>query len=181
MAGDFVSGDYPDDGYGYFDAEGHIFIFAASYHRDQTRAFDRGIQALTGHLRNSGHDPEVARRLGSMLLKYAAEECYVATAPQFRFGAQIGGTEEPWNWGQPDWASQPEGVRALAKKGTQRYAIDTPGISQVLALAYDTIWPFLQEDEELVVRAAKMGLELDGTADVVRIVEEMLAIQQFAE
>lgn len=176
MAGDFVSGDYPDDGYGYFDAEGHIFIFAASYHRDQTRAFDRGIQALTGHLRNSGHDPEVARRLGSMLLKYAAEECYVATAPQFRFGAQIGGTEEPWNWGQPDWASQPEGVRALAKKGTQRYAIDTPGISQVLALAYDTIWPFLQEDEELVVRAAKMGLELDGTADVVRIVEEMLAI-----
>mgnify|MGYP002031764800 CR=1 FL=1 len=176
MNGDFTSGDYPDDGFGYFDSDGHIFIFAASYHRDQTRAFDSGIQALTGRLRRTGHNPEIARRLGLMLLRYAAEECYVATAPQFRFGAQIGGTEEAWDWGQPDWASLPEGAKALAKKGTQRYAIDTPGIAQVLAIAYDTIWPFLREDDELVSRAGTMGLGLDGTDDVLRILEEMLAI-----
>ena len=157
---DYTSGQFPDDGYGYFDKDEHIFIFAASYHRDQCRTFGSGIDTLTAYLRKNGPNEQVARRLGLMLLRYAQEECYVASAPQFRFGAQIGGTEEPWNWGQPDWASQPDPVRALKRKGTQRYAIDTPNISRTLALAYDTIWPHLLKDTQLVSSAQSLGLHI---------------------
>ncbi|MDA0747745.1 MAG: hypothetical protein O2954_14585, partial [bacterium] len=87
---DYTSGQFPDDGYGYFDKDEHIFIFAASYHRDQCRTFGSGIDTLTAYLRKNGPNEQVARRLGLMLLRYAQEECYVASAPQFRFGAQIG-------------------------------------------------------------------------------------------
>ena len=175
-AEDFTSGDFPDDGYGHFDADGNIFIFVASYHRDQTWAYVSAIEALAARLAAEGPDPSMARQLGLMLLRYASEECYVAAAPQFRFGAQIGGTEEPWDWGQPDWAAMPDPVSALMRKGTQFYAITTPRASRMLAFAYDTVWPFLKEDWELVARAQAQGLTVSSPDDTVQLVEEMLSI-----
>ncbi|MSS73049.1 MAG: hypothetical protein EXS64_16380 [Candidatus Latescibacteria bacterium] len=173
-AGDFVSGDHTDDGYGYFDAEGHIFLFAATYHRDQTRAFAGGVEALTARLRSGGFDAGIARQLGLMLLRYAVEEIYVSAVPQFRYGPTLG-TEQPWDWGQTDWASQPDPVAALFAKGTIRYCIDTPYVCETLALAYDTIWPFLREDGELASRARALGLSVARPEDAVGLVEEMLA------
>jgi hypothetical protein len=172
--GDFVSGECADDGYGYFDAEGRIYLFAATYHRDQTSVFGGGIQALATRLRAGGFDEGIARRLGLMLLRYAVEEVYVSAVPQFRYGPTLG-TEQPWDWGQTDWASQPDPVAALFAKGTIRYCIDTPYIAETLALAYDTAWPFLREDRELVARAQALGLGVQGPEEVVGLVEEMLA------
>ncbi|MDP6777709.1 MAG: hypothetical protein QGI83_13205, partial [Candidatus Latescibacteria bacterium] len=122
---DFISGDHPDDGYGTFDPEGNLFLFAATYHRDQVRAFGAGISTLTRRLRSGSFDEGVARRLGLMLLRYALEECYLASAVQFRYGPSKG-VEEPWEWGQTDWAEEPDPVAALAAKGSVRYSIDTP-------------------------------------------------------
>jgi len=173
-AGDFTSGDYADDGYGYFDAEGHLFLFAATYHRDQVRTFGAAIDLLTRHLRTTGFDDEVARRLGLLLLRYAVEEIYLAAAPQFRYGPSEG-EEKPWPWGQPDWATAADPVAALQRKGSLRYCIDIPYISETLALAYDTVWPFLQEDEELVERTQTLGLDVRQPADVVTLIETMLA------
>lgn len=173
-AGDFVSGEHADDGYGYFDGEGHIFLFAATYHRDQTSAFDAGIRALTARLRAGGFDAGIARRLGLMLLRYAVEEVYVAAAPQFRYGPSKG-VEEPWDWGQTDWGSQSDPVAALFAKGTIRYSIDTPYVIEALALAYDTVWPFLRDDRELVSRAQALGLGVERPEDAVGLIEEMLA------
>ena len=42
-AGDFSSGDFVDDGYGYFDAEGHVFLFAAAYCRDLVGLYNAPI------------------------------------------------------------------------------------------------------------------------------------------
>ena len=52
--GDYVGGDFVDDGYGYFDEEGHICLFAATHHRDQARSFGAAIDLLTRHLRRDG-------------------------------------------------------------------------------------------------------------------------------
>jgi len=165
-----------DDGYGYVDDEGHLFLFAATYCRDQTRAFGAGIAAMAAHVRTEVNHLEAARRLGLMLLRYAAEEVYLAAVPQFRYGPTLG-TELLWEWtttGQTDWASKVDPVGALYRMGTQRYCIDTPYISETLAIAYDTVWPLLREDEQIVDRARVCGLDLADPADAIELVEEML-------
>ena len=173
--GDFTSGEFPDDGYGYFDADGNIFLFAATYHRDQCRSFGAAIHALTVQLRIGGFKEEVARQLSLLLLRYAVEECYLATAPQFRYGPSKA-VEEPWDWGQPDWAQDRDPVRALARKGSVRYSIDTPYVSDYIAEAYDAVWPLLREDQEIVRRANAMGLAIGSPEEAVLLVEEMLAV-----
>ena len=171
---DYSSGEFPDDGYGFFDAEGHIFLFAATYHRDQCRSYNSGINAMTNALRSGGFDEARARQLGLLLLRYAEEELYVASVPQFRYGPSKG-VEEPWDWGQADWADEPDPVQALRAKGSIRYSIDTPYLIESLALAYDTAWPLMREDRELVERAQSLGLSVQTPEDVCQLAEEMLA------
>jgi hypothetical protein len=174
MKGDYTSGEFADDGFGYVDEDGHLFLFAATYHRDQCRAFGSAIRMLTDRLRTGGFDEAVARQLGLMLLRYSEEECYVASAPQFRYGPSRS-VEEVWNWGQPDWATEADPVAALARKGSLRYSIDTPKLGESLATAYDTIWPLVKEDQELVKRANAQGLHLGSPDAAADLIEEMLA------
>lgn len=173
---DFISGDTPDDGFGYFDNEGHLYLFTATYHRDQVVRFDTGIQLLTARLRSGAFDESIARQLAMLLLRYAADILYVAAVPQFRYGPSRG-EEEPWTWGQPDWASETDPVATLATRGMRRYSIDVPYVSESLALAYDTIWPFIRDDKETVSRAQAFGLTVQYPDDVVALIEEMLAAQ----
>lgn len=173
-AGDYTSGDRPDDGFGYFDAAGHVFLFTATYHRDQVSRVDGGLQQITNSLRTAPFDEKMARRLAILLLRYASDALYLATVPQFRYGPSMG-IETPWIWGQPDWATHQDPLGALFAKGMRRYAIDIPYVSESLALAYDTIWPFIREDEQTVDRAQALGLSVRTPADVIMLIEEMLA------
>ena len=171
--GDYVSGEYPDDGYGYFDAEGNVFLFVATYTRDQYAVVDSAISAMTERLRHTWDDA-TARIVGLLLLRYAQEECYVAAVPQFRYGPSKA-VEEPWDWGQPDWGAMDEPVAALRRMGSLRYSIDTPYLAARLALAYDTIWPFLKRDRELIERANAQGLTIKTNDDAIQLIEEMLS------
>ncbi len=173
-ANDFSSGDLVDDGFGYFDAEGHVYLFAAVCHRDLVSDYTSPVQALTARLRSGNFDAGIARQLGLLLLRWSAEEIYVAAAPPFRHGPSQE-VEKAWDWGQPDWASQEDPIAALYRKGSLRYAIDIPGVGDALALAYDTIWPFVRSDDELVERARSLGLDLDGPQDAADLIEESLA------
>lgn len=172
--GDFTTGPAVDDGYGMFDDQGRLYLFAATYHRDQVRAYSAGIAALTDTLRRGPWDDEVARRLGLLLARYAVEELYVAAAPQFRYGPSRA-VEEPWPWGQEDWMGTPDPVASLAAKGTLHYSIDTPSNARLLALAFDTVWPFLRADEELADRVRACGLAVQSPREVADLVEQMLA------
>jgi hypothetical protein len=173
-AGDYSSGDFVDDGFGYFDADGKVFLFAASYHRDLVSRFNSPIELLTARLRQGPFEVLVARHLGLLLLRYAVETLYLAAVPQFRHGPSQE-EEQAWDWGQPDWAAEAEPIKALYRKGMMRYSIDIPIIAASLALAYDTIWPFLQTDGELVERAQALGVDIACPADAVVLIEEMLA------
>ncbi|MEE3260059.1 MAG: heparinase II/III family protein [Candidatus Latescibacterota bacterium] len=173
---DFTTGSHLDDGYGYSDDTGHLFLFAATYARDQVRSFGAGIDQLTRHLHQTPDDQRAARQLALMLLRYAEEISYLAAVPQFRYGPSEG-AEKPWPWGQVDWAAQADPIAALARKGMLRYSIDVPYISETLALAYDAIWPFLHQDEALVARAQARGLSVSSSNDIVALIEEMLACQ----
>lgn len=168
--GDYTSGDFADDGYGYFDQHGHLFLFAATYARDQVRFFGASIGHLTAALR-AEHDPNTARTLTLMLLRYAVDIAYLGATPQFRYGPSEG-VEKPWPWGQTDWSKS-----ELGAKGMLRYSIDVPYISETLAQAYDAIWPFLKDDDELLKRARAQGISANAPADLVTLIEEMLACQ----
>jgi hypothetical protein len=174
--GDFVSGDFVDDGYGYFDPGGHIYLFAATYHRDQIQAFVAGMGALSRRLQSDPTDEAAARRLGLMLARYAVEECYLAAVPQFRYGPSKG-VEEPWDWGVPDWATEKDPVEALRRKGALHYSIASPGIARLIAFAYDSVWPLMKEDDRLVEQLKPFGVPVANPEDVVCLVEEMLASQ----
>lgn len=181
LAGDFSSGNYVDDGYGYHDKDGNLFAFVSSYHRDQTRAYVDGMRSLCTRLRSGELDEEIARRLGVMLLRYSIEELYNAAAPQFGFGHVPGrngvrlGTH-PWGWGQTDWIDlDSEPGKRLKHIGSQHYRIDTGPMGRVMALAYDTIWPLVREDTELAKMARDLGLNVSGPEDVVNLIEQMIA------
>ena len=169
---DWYSGAYPDDGFGYVDENGHTYLFAATHHRNQVIAFGSGIVALTDQIRSLRHATEVTDRLVLMLLRYAQETLYVATATQFRYGPSKE-KEEPWAWGQTDWASQPDPIASLYRKGLLRYSIDVSIIAQTMALACDTVWPHMKrEGGNWLQQARTLGLAIADAKDGVQLVEE---------
>jgi hypothetical protein len=180
LADDFSSGDFVDDGFGWFDDEGHVFLFAASSHRELVGQYSGAMRAVTGHLRRHADDIGAARVLGLMMLRWSLEEVYVAAAPQFRHGPSQE-VEMPWDGGPPDWAGMENPVAALYRKGSLAYAIDVPGVTDVLALAYDTAWPLLRDDFEWIARAGAQGLALaDGGAGCQLIEEALCCLLQCA-
>ena len=170
---DFSSGDFVDDGFGWFDDEGHVFLFCASSHRELISQFLGALRTVTDHLRRHPDDLDVAHRLGVMLLRWSLEEVYVAAAPQFRHGPSQE-VETPWDGGPVDWAGMEDPIAALYRKGALAYAIDVPGVTDVLALAYDTAWPLLRTDDEWIARAHAQGLVLTDAGDGCLLIEEAL-------
>ena len=177
---DFTSGDFVDDGFGYFDDEGHVFLFAASSRRELVAQYTGAIRLLDNHLRQLEPDRGITRQLGLMLLRWSAEEVYVGAAPQFRHGPSQE-IERAWDGGQPDWAGMEDPIDALHRKGSLAYAIDVPGVTEVLSRAYDTAWPALAEDDEWIARAADLGLDLpDAQAGLLLIEEALSCLMQTA-
>jgi hypothetical protein len=173
LADDFSLGDFVDDGFGWFDDEGHVFLFAASSHRELVSQYSGAIRTVTGHLRRHTDDIDAARVLGLMMLRWSLEEVYVAAAPQFRHGPSQE-IETPWDGGPSDWAGMENPVAALYRKGSLAYAIDVPGVTDVLALAYDTAWPLLRDDDQWIARAGAQGLSLADAGAGCQLIEEAL-------
>jgi hypothetical protein len=173
LADDFSSGDFVDDGFGWFDDEGHVFLFVASSHRELIGQYSGAMRTVTDHLRRHADDIDAARVLGLMMLRWSLEEVYVAAAPQFRHGPSQE-VEMPWDGGPPDWAGMENPVAALDRKGSLAYAIDVSGVTAVLALAYDTAWPLLRDDDEWIARAGAQGLSLADGAAGCQLIEEAL-------
>ena len=82
--------------------------------------------------------------------------------------------EMPWDGGPPDWAGMEDPVAALYRKGSLAYAIDVPGVTDVLALAYDSAWPLLRDDDEWIARAGAQGLSLADAGAGCQLIEEAL-------
>ena len=175
-SGDWYNDSCVDDGFGLFDKEGNVFLFAATYHRNQVISFGSGITTLTQHMRNKATDADAARRLALMLIRYAEETLYVATAAQFRYGPSKE-REEPWEWGQPDWTNFPDPKKSLYRKGLLRYSIDVPIIAKSISLAFDTIWPYLCSETVWVASAQAQGSSITDREDGLLLIEEMLSVQ----
>tara|TARA_B100000686_G_scaffold353366_1_gene458693 strand:+ start:443 stop:3580 length:3138 start_codon:yes stop_codon:yes gene_type:complete len=173
LSNDFTSGKFVDDGFGYFDEQGHVFLFVASSRRELVAQYSMAIKHLNDHLSLTGPDKSVSRQIGLMLLRWAVEETYVASVPQFRHGPSQE-VEHPWNGGQPDWSKSADPIAAMHRIGTLAYAIDVPIVTEILSQAYDTVWVELSKDDEWVARARALGLEITDSSAGFNLIEEAL-------
>ncbi|MCX5659539.1 MAG: hypothetical protein NTW19_07420 [Planctomycetota bacterium] len=185
LEGEHLAGDHPDDGFGHIDAQGHRFFFAAAYHWRQIGHCGSQISALV-RLLAQPETPEaqrilIARRIGLLLTRRALEELYLASVPQFRFGAQHHAILSNL-WGPPDPAAvEPLPSHQPLANGTSDYCVNMPSTIEGLCRGYDAAFPWLRADTQLVADLKKLcldvGVDVDVASpdDVLQLIEEMIA------
>lgn len=179
LEGEHLASDRPDDGYGYIDEQGHRFFFAAAYHWQQVGQCGSQITILTRVLlhreTSEAQRPLLARRIGLLLVRRALEEIYLASVPQFRFGALHHAILSNL-WGPPDPAViDPLPSHQPLANGTSDYCVNMPYVIEGLSRAYDAAFPWLREDRELVAALRALEVEVSTPEDVLQLIEEMLA------
>ena len=176
---DFLSGPYPDDGFGYVDDSGACYLFAAHYHWMQAGTFTGHIALLTRALRATNILADtreaVVHRLALLLGRLVVEELYLAAVPQFRYGSHLTTVADDL-WGPTDTAiMEPFPDRHPFASGTICYSIAMPGLIQTCCRAYDALFPYLHSDSTLPGMLNAMGLPVHTSDDVLQLIEEMLA------
>lgn len=150
-AGDFSSGDYPDDGWGWFsgseDPEAAAAWIAHYNHRVHWLNLGEQLQRMTKRFLLLDEQEE-AHRLGVLLARLA----YIYPGMDAR-------------WQQTDERYLRPG-RILMDGNWERGEIILPA-----ARAYDAIFDFLDEDEELVAFLQSKDPSIQNSDDVKRLIE----------
>lgn len=178
--GDYLSGEFPDDGYGYIDAEGNAFHAVAHYRWMQNYSFASHLSLLARAAaaeKDAQRRVALARRAALMLVRTSVEEHYLAAAPQFRYGSYFRALERHM-WGPPDIAGNPEMMQDhTVHCGTVYYSVSFPSISRDSAISYDMIWPIIKDDTQLPRELEAMGVKAATPTDVCRLIEDMIAVR----
>lgn len=179
VRGDYISGDTPDDGYGYRDSTEHVFRFVGANTWPRIQFFLQGIQLLTQTFRQkivpADLDPDrILDRLGFMLVRFAAEELYLAAVPQFRFG-NLSHALLNREWGPRDSAGLPFPHAHPLANGTQEYCVPEAYVGASLAACYDSIYERLKNNPRLPDLLQPFGLAVRQPEDILQLVEEALA------
>lgn len=176
---DFLSGAYPDDGFGYIDADGNRYQFVGAQNWSRVKNYLGGIMLL-GRAYRGGTLPDgvtpaaLLDRIGVMITRFVAEELYLAAVPQFRFGnhhysMKIRG------WGPPETAGLSYPHHYTVASGTQDYCVNQAGVVTQLATLYDAIYDDLKINERLPQILRPLGVEVGAPSEILQMVEEMIA------
>jgi oligo-alginate lyase len=166
-AGDFTSGEYPDDGIGgglVIDGKHYGFIaeMAQSYSHQMLRVFPECAAAYVA----SG-DPRYLHKALVAVSRVAVEYSYLATMTQHRHRNTQKQVER---FGQGRFDEGP----ILERSGFTIYCIDQPSYQLSYAYAYDAIWPDIDKDKEIISYLNGKGFPVRTGADVRRFIEENL-------
>lgn len=166
-AGDFTSGQYPDDGIGgglVIDGKHYGFIaeMAQSYSHQMLRVFPECAAAYVA----SG-DPRYLHKALVAASRVAVEYAYLATMTQHRHRNTQKQVER---FGQGRFDEGP----ILERSGFTTYCIDQPGTQLSYAYAYDALWPDIDKDKEIISYLNGKGFPVKSGADVRRFIEENL-------
>ncbi len=176
---DFLSGDHPDDGFGYRDSEGHRFRFIGANTWPRIAFFLQGIQLLNQALGQKSvpadlHPEQVADRMGFMLVRFAVEELYLAAVPQFRFG-NLSSALLNQEWGPTESAGLPFPHTHPLANGTQEYCVPEAYVGATLATQYDALYENLKNNPRLPARLQPFGLDVRQPQDILQLIEEAIA------
>lgn len=167
-AGDFTSGDFPDDGIGggYVDQDGKHYGFLAELSQAYAHQMLSVAPACADGYVATGDLRYVHKALVAFC-RLAVEYAYLATMTQHRHRNNVGQVER---LGQGRFDEGP----CLTSSGFTVYCIDQPGYQIRHALAYDKIFPAIDRDPDIIPFLQRKGFQVQTHEDVRRFIEENL-------
>jgi hypothetical protein len=166
-AGDFTSGEFPDDGVGgAYIHHGKHYGFIAELCQDYCHTTLRVPTSCASSYVSTGDVRYVHKALVAFC-RLAAEYAYLATMTHHRHRNNVGQVER---LGQSRFEEGP----FLVATGFTIYAINQPGYQISHALAYDQIFPAIDKDPDIIPFLQKRGFSVQTHEDVRRFIEENL-------
>jgi hypothetical protein len=166
-AGDFTSGDYPDDGMGGgYLQDGKRYGFAAELAQHYGREF-YGVAPKCADAYLATGDVRYVHKALVAMSRLAVEYAYLATMTPHRHRNRRSQVDR-LGQGRFD-----EGV-FLWSTGFTDYAIQQPNHQIALAAAYDKIFPAIEQDDEIIGFLQSKGFDIQTHEDVRRFIEENL-------
>ncbi|HID76449.1 MAG TPA: hypothetical protein EYP56_10680 [Planctomycetaceae bacterium] len=166
-AGDMTSGPFPDDGIGGgCPYEGHRYGFIAELCQFYCRRMMLVAPECAAAYVRTG-DRRYAHKALVALCRLAVEYAYLATMTHHRHRNNVRQVER---LGQSRFAEGP----FLRRSGFTTYPIEQPGQLISHALAYDRIFPVIDQDEEIIRFLRRKGFDVETHEDVRRFIEENL-------
>ena len=167
-AGDFTSGEFPDDGIGggYVDRDGKHYGFIAELSQAYCHRMLQVAPACADGYVATGDLRYVHKALVAFC-RLAVEYAYLATMTQHRHRNHVGQVER---LGQGRFDEGP----CLTSSGFTVYCIDQPGYQISHALAYDKIFPAIDKDPDIIPFLQRKGFQVQTPEDVRRFIEENL-------
>lgn len=167
-AGDFTSGDFPDDGIGggYEAPDGKHYGFIAETCQQYCREMMRVAPSCAEAYMATGEVKYLHACLVA-LCRLADEYAYLATMTQHRHRNNKNQVER---LGQGRFDEGP----FLTGTGLTVYPIEQPGHQWRHAEIYDMIWPDIEKDDQIVPFLQGKGYDIETHEDVRRFIEENL-------
>ncbi|MGI5819510.1 MAG: hypothetical protein ACOX9R_15580 [Armatimonadota bacterium] len=167
-AGDFTSGEFPDDGIGggYLAPDGRRYGFIAETNQRYCQEMLRIAPDCSRAYIATG-DVKYLHAALVAFCRLADEYAYLATMTQHRHRNSQSQVER---LGQGRFDEGP----FLNATGFTVYSIDQPGHQWAHAEAYDMIWPEIERDERIIPFLQSRGFDVQTHEDVRRFIEENL-------
>ncbi len=168
-AGDMTSGEFPDDGWGYFDDQGRPYSFVGYYILQNYRGGERRTELFSRLYLASG-DKRLARATAVLLFRVAEQylnlTLNINQRNRYVRDALWGGRIAPQGTPQPS-------NKAWFSPGFYLDAVWTIGPHRLYAEAYERIWDYLQEDDPVLLKflQANHHPEIKSMRDVRRFIE----------
>ncbi len=167
-AGDFTSGEFPDDGIGggYVAPDGKHYGFVA----ETCQRYCQEMMAVAPACSSAYIATGDVKYLHTALVAFcrlADEYAYLATMTQHRHRNNRNQVDR---LGQGRFDEGP----ILGATGFTVYPIDQPGHQWRHAEAYDMIWPDIERDEQIIPFLQSKGIDVQTHEDVRRFIEENL-------
>lgn len=165
---DFTSGAFPDDGVGggYVQGTDHYGFIAELAQLYAHRMLQVAPACADGYMNTS--DVRYLHKALVALCRVAVEYAYLATMTQHRHRNSWTQVER---FGQGRFDEGP----VFGPVGLTIYCIDQPGYQVSYAETYDKLWPFIDQDKEIVPYLQSKGFaDIKTSEDVRRFIEENL-------
>ncbi|MCK5805358.1 MAG: hypothetical protein KAI66_21185, partial [Lentisphaeria bacterium] len=164
---DFTSGAFPDDGIGgACTHKGRKYGFIAELAQAHSHQMLRVPIDCARDYMHTG-DPAYVHKALVGFCRLAAEFAYLGTMTQHRHRNRRSQVDR---LGQAPYSEGP----CLAASGFTVYCIDLPGYQNRISIAYDRIWPAIDDDQTIIPYLQQKGFDIQSHEDVRRFIEENL-------
>ena len=146
-AGDMTSGEFPDDGWGYFDEKGRPYAFVGYYLLQNYRGGERRTE-LYSRLYLASGDKRLAR--AAVVLLFRVAEQYLNLSLNINQRERYT-RDNLWRGAIPPQGTPPPSHASWFAPGFYLDAIWSIGLERFYGEAFERIWDYLQEEDPVLL------------------------------